>query len=72
MHFRRHSRSARVTGKGSKLTGAKPIQDYRAVELRYHHLLIQQSLLSPGHFTNRLADVDHPLLRGKRTDVSPR
>jgi hypothetical protein len=41
MHFRRHSHTARVAGKGSKLTGAKPIQDY---------LLIQQSLLSPGRF----------------------
>jgi superfamily II DNA/RNA helicase len=31
--------------------------------------LVQQSLLPSGHFTNRLADADHPLLRGNRTNV---
>src|ERR1700719_1188758 len=43
--------------------------NYRAVELRYYYLLVQQSLLPSGHFANRLADADHPLLRGNRTDV---
>jgi hypothetical protein len=31
--------------------------------------LIQQSLLPSSHFANRLADADHPLLRGNRTQV---
>jgi integrase len=43
--------------------------NYRAVKLRYHHLLIQQGLIPPGHLANRLADADHPLLRGNRTPV---
>jgi RNA-directed DNA polymerase len=38
--------------------------NYRAVELRYHYLLVQQSLLPSGHLANRLADADHPLLLG--------
>ena len=40
-----------------------------AVEFRYHYLLVQQSLIPSGRLANRLADADHPLLRGNRTDV---
>ena len=41
----------------------------RAVELRYHHILVQKELISSGQLANRLADADHPLLRGNRTYV---
>src|SRR5215831_1301074 len=40
-----------------------------AVELRYHHLLVQQGLIPPSQLTNRRADALHPLLRGNRTNV---
>jgi hypothetical protein len=39
---------------------------HRTVELRYHYLLIQLGLIPSGHFADRLADADYPLLRGNR------
>ena len=33
--------------------------NHRTVELRYHYLLVQQSLIPSSHFANRLADADH-------------
>jgi hypothetical protein len=41
--------------------------NHRAVEIRYHHLLIQQGLIPSRRFANRLADAGHPPLRGNRT-----
>jgi hypothetical protein len=43
--------------------------NHRAVELRYYYRRIQQGLIPSGHLADRLADADHPLLRGKRTYV---
>src|SRR6267143_3911957 len=39
---------------------------HRAVELCYHHLLVQQNVIPSRRFANRLADAEHPPLRGNR------